>query len=220
MGPLNRCPPNRRYALAFPELMAAVNARGITYSAYMELMTRQAAVESNGMSAEDTEKLEFTKLNLHRSQRIGRTWKPSEDLASRLIRIESDQLWMVLTEPWCGDSAQCLPIIAALAHMSNAVDLRLVLRDENLPIMDQFLTDGKRSIPRLIIFNSSGRMLGQWGPRPAEAQVVFDEAKAAGMEKPEILEKLHLWYGRDRGKALDRELTGFMDEILSEAEAR
>ncbi|MBU8872088.1 MAG: thioredoxin family protein [Gemmatimonadales bacterium] len=199
--------------MEFPETAPQAKAKGITYPAYLDLITRQAAAETVGMTPDEAQKVEFTKLNLHRSERIGRTWKPSETLAERLVRIESVQLWMVLTEPWCGDSAQCLPAIATLAQMNSLVDLRLVLRDENLPIMDQFLTDGKRSIPRLVIFDSSGRVLGQWGPRPAEAQAVFDQAKTAGLEKPEILEKLHLWYGRDRGSALDRELSELLEKI-------
>ena len=204
----------------FQELAPQVKAKGITYPAYLDLMAGQAAAETRGMTPDETEKVEFTKLNLHRSERIGRTWQPSDTLAEQLVRIGSAQLWMVLTEPWCGDSAQCLPAIAALARRNPVVDLRLVLRDENLPIMDRFLTDGKRSIPRLAIFDSGGRLLGQWGPRPAEAQVIFDEAKAAGLEKPQILEKLHLWYGRDRGRALDRELTELLGEILDRTPQR
>ncbi len=200
--------------MEIPELASQVKAKGITYSAYLDLMTLQAAVDLAGLSAEEAQKVEFTKLNLHRSERMGRTWKPGEALAERVVSIEADQLWMVLTEPWCGDSAQCLPVIAALAQLNSAVDLRIVLRDENLPIMDQFLTDGKRSIPRLVIFDTSYRIMGQWGPRPAEAQSVFDAARSSGLEKPQILEKLHLWYGRDRHRALESEFTELMDEVL------
>ena len=93
----------------------------------------------------------------------------------------------------------------------------MILRDENLPIMDSFLADGKRSIPRLVVFALEGpnanEVLAQWGPRPAAAQDVFDEAKAAGLEKPQILEKLHLWYGRDRGRALEGELLALLNGI-------
>ncbi len=196
-----------------PGTAPQVKAKGITYPAYLDLMAKQAGTPTEGMTPEETQKVEFTKLNLHRSGRIERTWKPSDDLVGRLVEIESSQLWMVLTEPWCGDSAQCIPAIATLARMSDMVDLRLVLRDENPLIMDNFLTDGKRSVPRLVIFNSAGKVLGQWGPRPVEAQAAFDKAKAAGLEKPQIMEKLHLWYGRDRGQALDRELTKLLDEV-------
>ena len=200
----------------FNEIVQELPARGLSYTAYMDLMEQQAAADSGEMTPEEAEMVEFTKLNLHRSGRIGRTWRPGEQLAAALNRIAEPQIWMVLTEPWCGDSAQCLPAMAVLASDNPAVELKVVLRDENLEIMDKFLTNGKRSIPQLVIFTASGKKLGQWGPRPAEAQIVFDEAKASGLEKPQILEKLHLWYGRDRGRALDLELAELLTEMLGE----
>ncbi len=112
---------------------------------------------------------------------------------------------MVLTEPWCGDSAQCLPHLGVLAQSNPKITLKMVLRDANLDLMDEFLTDGKRSIPRLVAFDQAGEQVFMWGPRPAPAQAVFDEAKAAGLAKPELLEKLHLFYGRNRGAALEEE---------------
>jgi Thioredoxin len=205
---------NRRNELECKDLVQGLPARSLTYSDYMELMKDQAAADPEGMAPEDAEKVEYTKLNLHRSGRIGRTWRPTEELTALADRIDSPQVWMVLTEPWCGDSAQCLPAIATLAAGNPLVDLRIVLRDQNLEIMDQFLTNGTRSIPQLVILTAAGEMLTQWGPRPAEAQNVFDEAKHAGLEKPQIQEKLHLWYGRDRGRALDQEFIGLLAEAL------
>lgn len=183
---------------------------GLTYAAYMDLMAERAATPEPADDAEAAERIGYTKLNLHRSGRISRTWRPSDELAALAARLVGPQLWMVLTEPWCGDSAQCLPYIKLLTDLNPAIDLRLILRDTNLDIMDAFLTDGKRSIPRLVIFAADGRVLGQWGPRPAEAQVVFAEAKSAGLEKPQLLEKLHLWYGRNRGQALAAEFTALL----------
>ena len=59
--------------------------------------------------------------------------------------------WLVLTEAWCGDAAQSLPIINKMAEVSDNITLRLILRDENLDVMDQFLQNGRsRSIPKLI----------------------------------------------------------------------
>jgi hypothetical protein len=124
---------------------------------------------------------------------------------------------MVLTEPWCGDSAQCLPAIVKLAGANADLELQIVLRDSHLEIMDLFLTNGSRSIPRLVAFDGAGAELGQWGPRPQAAQEVFVAAKQAGLEKPEILEKLHLWYGRDRGRALAAELLDFVRGLGSGA---
>jgi len=187
---------------------------GLTYAAYMDLMAEQAAAPVPTDDAEAAERIEFTKLNLHRSGRISRTWRPSGELASLAGRLTGSQLWMVLTEPWCGDSAQCLPCLAVLAGELPDIELRMLLRDDNLDIMDQFLTDGKRSMPVLVAFDPDGAELFRWGPRPAAAQKVVDEAKAEGLEKPDMLERLHLWYGRDRGKQLDAELAAVLRRHL------
>lgn len=191
-------------------LLEKVHAIGLDNDAYLDLMAEQAGLDPAAADAELAERIEYTKLNLHRTQRIGRTWRCPDELAAAIAAIEHPQVWLVLTEPWCGDSAQCLPVIAALASLNPLVQLRIVPRDAHLDIMDRYLTDGKRSIPRLVALASDGGELGLWGPRPRAAQAVFDEAKAAGLEKAGILEKLHLWYGRDRGAALSVEMLEFV----------
>ncbi len=182
----------------------------LTYAAYMDLMAAQAAGEPLDGDLEDAERHEYIKLNLHRSERIARTWQPSDELLTLLETITSPEQWLVLTEPWCGDSAQCLPCIALMARHQQNIDLHVLLRDTNLDIMDQFLTDGKRSIPVVAMFGTAAELVGRWGPRPAEAQAVFEAARREGLEKPQILERLHLWYGRDRGKAIDAEFCAML----------
>jgi hypothetical protein len=176
----------------------------------MDLLATAARTEPLANDAEAIERSEYTRLNLQRSRRIERTWLPSAELSTLLQTITEPEQWLVLTEPWCGDSAQCLPCVAVMAERQPNIDLHLLLRDKNLDIMDRFLTDGKRSIPIVAMFDSSGRLLGRWGPRPAPAQVVLDAAQQAGLPKPELLERLHLWYGRDRGRALDAEFCALL----------
>ena len=188
---------------------------GLTPQQYHEAFTQQANLDPTTLNAEQAEMLEYTRLNLHRSQRIANNYKVSEDIAALVQAIDAPQTWLVLTEPWCGDSAQCLPHIARLAQLNANIDLRLLMRDDNLDVMDDFLTDGKRSIPRLVIFDAEGEELAQWGPRPAEAQVVFNKAKEAKLEKPEILERLHLFYGRNRGAAMEDEMRYLLSELVN-----
>ena len=188
---------------------------GLTAEEYHQILVQQAAASDEGLNEEAAEKLQFTQLNLHRTDRITRTFKVPEDMQKMMSSIKGPQTWMLLTEPWCGDSAQCLPYISALAALNNNIDLRLILRDENLDIMDDFLTNGSRSIPRLVVFDEDGHELVQWGPRPQEAQVVFLEAKEAGLQKPQILEKLHLFYGRNRGIALLSEFREILMELAA-----
>ena len=186
---------------------------GLSYAAYLDMMATEAAQDTAGFSAEDVQQVEFTRLNLHRSRRIARTYKMDRELARLLDGIAQPQLWMVLTEPWCGDSAQCLPYIALLADRNPHIDLRVLLRDDNLDIMNLYLTNGTLSIPQLVVFADDGRELFRWGARPVAAQEVFVAAKAAGLEKPQIMEKLHLWYGRNRGEALEAEFIALLDEV-------
>ena len=135
-------------------------------------------------------------------------------MSALLARLPDGMTWLVLTEPWCGDSAQCLPCLVTMADQQPHISLYLVLRDDNLDLMDQYLTDGKRSIPRLVAFDADGQELFQWGPRPAAAQEVFAAAKAEGLAKPEILERLHLFYGRNRNAALEDEFVTLLNTFL------
>ena len=196
------------------EFVQHVTQSGLTPSAYIEVMEQRAAIDPAGLEGMEAENAEFAKLNLHRVGRIRRTWRPSEELASLVARIDGPQFWMALTEPWCGDSAQCLPCLEILAASNPHLTIRYVLRDDNLGIMDKYLTDGKRGIPLLVAFDTGGGQLFRWGPRPAEAQAVFDAATEEGLEKPAQLEKLHLFYGRNRGRALDGEMVSVLGRYL------
>jgi hypothetical protein len=196
------------------DIIAEIRAAGLSPAAYQEIMEERAAVDPAGLGPEGADRVGFTRLNLVRTARIGRSWMPSPQLASLVESIEEPQVWMVLTEPWCGDSAQILPMIGIMAAASARVELVFVLRDDHPGIMDRYLTDGKRGIPLLVSFDLEGRELFRWGPRPAEAQAVFEAARAEGLDKPDALEKLHLFYGRDRGRAIDASLTAVLRQHL------
>lgn len=114
---------------------------------------------------------------------------------------------MVITETWCGDSAQNLPIIAKAAELNDRIDLRILLRDSNTDIIDHYLTNGtSRSIPILVVFDLDGNELFKWGPRPYTAKTLVTNLKRDGFSKEEFNQQLHLWYGRNRGKELESEL--------------
>ena len=124
---------------------------------------------------------------------------------------------MVITEDWCGDSAQNLPYIAALAKMNSNISLRILLRDENPDIIDQYLTKGiSRSIPILVAFDEAGEELFRWGPRPKEAQELVEELKANGYIKKDYIEKLHYWYAKNRGNNIEAELTKLLTDPVLE----
>jgi hypothetical protein len=190
---------------------------GLDFDGYIERMREYAArTADEGMSAEDREHLETAAINLHRTERILRTYQPSDGVRHSAERINSPQAWLLLSEVWCGDSAQCVPQIAKIAALSPQISLRIMLRDENPDIMDAYLTDAKRAIPKLVIFGTDRSELARWGPRPKGAQAVFQEALAEGVPKKVRLERLHLWYGRNRGAELDAEMEGLLRSIVEQ----
>ncbi len=188
---------------------------GMTYNEYMEMFKNE--IESTDIDKlDDKEKklFDYKKLNYQRSSRIDKTYSVSTELSDIVKELNDKQLWMVLTEGWCGDSAQNLPYIAKIAGLNPNIDLRILLRDSNLDIMDEYQTKGTRSIPKIVAFDSEGNELFNWGPRPKEAQQLITQWKDEGVVKPELYEKLHLWYGRNRGKNIESEFL----EILSRVE--
>ncbi len=191
---------------------------GKNYSDYAnESVAKIDKVDLDSLDDKQRKELEYTKLNHHRSKRIDKTYKVSDDVKKLILEINEPQLWMVITEDWCGDSAQNLPYIAKIAELNDKIDLKIIERDKNLDIMDQYLTNGKtRSIPKLVAFNEKGYELFQWGPRPSKIQNLVDKWREEGLAKSEWIEKLHLEYGRNRGKFFEEEFKEILSRYLLE----
>ena len=188
------------------------NKIGMDYETYLNLFKMQVD-EPNSTDVSDMKWYEFRKLNLRRTLRLQKYFIPSDDLISVISSTQYSQTWLVLTESWCGDSAQNLPIIAKAASLNTKINLRIVPRDENLELMDKYLTNGSRSIPKLIVFDNKNNELFRWGPRPAEAQNLFSKLKNEGLDKSEINKQLHLWYGKNRGKEVEKELILLLKKV-------
>ena len=151
--------------------------------------------------------VEYTRLNRQRMSRLARTIEVLDETTSAMKRVSRPMIWLVITEAWCGDAAQNIPVIEKVAGESNRVATRYILRDEYPELMDRFLSKGARSIPKLIALDAhTFDVLGTWGARPAVAQELFLKRKAEGVEKPLITEELQRWYNADRGKSLQEEL--------------
>lgn len=199
----------------FPGLEPVQNA--LDYDSYVQT-THQYLISHNQFELDDKEKIlyEYKKLNAFRSQRINRTLRIDEELKQLINGIHSTQSWFVITEDWCGDSAQNLPYIVEMSKLNSNINLGILQRDANLDIMDKYLTNGKRSIPKLIAFNENGTELFQWGPKPNEAESLIERWKSEGMEKSEYTEKLHLWYTKNKGINLQIEFKEILKKILFE----
>lgn len=173
----------------------------LDYAAYRQLL---AAKAGGVLEPGDESHGDYFRLNEQRMRRVEKTYTVSPSLAATIRELPA-QTWIVISETWCGDSAQNIPFIARMAEINPNITLRFLLRDKNLDVMDDYLTDGKRQIPKLIVFDEDGVELFQWGPRPREAQALFDRRKVEGIPLDQVKQELHLWYGRNRGAELEKE---------------
>jgi hypothetical protein len=154
----------------------------------------------------------FTRLNRQRMNRLEKTVGLGSEAIAAAKNNARKQIWLIITEAWCGDAAQNIPVIEKIAAESDIIDTRYILRDENLELMDQFLTHGARSIPKLIALDAETlEVLGDWGARPEPAQKLFFELKERGLEKPLILENMQRWYNDDKGRTIQAEFVGLIN---------
>ncbi len=180
---------------------------GISYNEYMRQFKHEVEnTPSKSLVTDEKTDHNLKKLNFSRSTRIEKQYIPSGEIRVILDKIKEPQFWLVLSETWCGDSAQILPVLAKISGLNNNIKLRILQRDSNLEIMDQFLTNGTRSIPKLIAFSESGNEFFNWGARPAKAQEIVNELKSSGLQKTEWLIDLHKWYASNRGKEIENEI--------------
>lgn len=183
-----------------------------SYQEYRNLVAKLAE-EANTTGAIATEDhIVFTKLNETRMHRLDKTVQVVDEVKNYLENLTKEYLWIVIAESWCGDAAQILPVINKMAQVSNKINLRIVLRDENEYLMNQFLTNGTKSIPKLIIIDKeSDEVIADFGPRPAGAkQLIIDYKTAHGVVDETAKIELQKWYLADKGISTQLEIMNMM----------
>ena len=194
-----------------PETLAQWQTKAHSYQAYAAL-GRELLAENRTSPADQgpaSEKmLHYTRLNLQRMERWDKTFRFSEQELQALGQIKQKLYFVLLSELWCGDAAQNVPILAQFVQALPQAELLILFRDLELELMDEHLTNGGRSIPKMLIINEQGQVIQTWGPRPQAAQdlVMAYKAQPQGRSFEEFAEELHAWYAKNRGQALKTEL--------------
>ena len=182
--------------------------KSLSYQDYRTLLSR--LVEENATTGTNQSEalINYTALNDRRMKRWDKTIKISEADKITIKNATVNQTWIVLTESWCGDAAHVIPVINKVAELNTGINLQLVMRDENEQLMDLFLTNGGKSIPKLIQFdNTTKTVLNSYGPRPTEAtKLVNDFKKKNGTLTAEFKEDLQRWYNKDKGQNVIKDL--------------
>lgn len=187
--------------------------KAMSYEGYIALID---SLLEKGMTTgpkQSEELLNYGKLNRQRMKRLEKTVALDSALIWQIRSLEVNWIWLVITEGWCGDAAQNIPVIEKIAMQNPGITTRYLLRDENLELMDQYLTNGGRAIPILICMDADTlEVLGRWGSRPAKGQKYFLEMKASGMEKPEMMENMQRWYNRDKENSIQEDFAELIKE--------
>ena len=180
--------------------------KAITFGKYRGLIERLVE-EGKTTGPKQSETLaNFTRLNFKRMERMEKTIELGDEIRSSIGANKLQQIWLIITEAWCGDAAQNIPIIEKIAAESDIIQTRYILRDENPELIDRFLTFGARSIPKLIALDAeTSEVLWTWGARPKAAQDLFSELREQGVEKAAIMEQLQRWYNEDKGRTIQAE---------------
>ena len=174
--------------------------KGISYGQYKQQMTEDLALNT------DMKIKEYINLNLRRMHRVEKTYIPSAEINKQVKGLKHKTYWLVLTEHWCGDASQSLPALQAIAELSGGkIELKLVYRDRNDELMNAYLTNGTRSIPKLVQLDEHLNVTGIWGPRPSVSQKLVKELKANPATAATYGNELHRWYAKDKQQSLEKE---------------
>ncbi len=189
----------------------------ISYQEYRNLVAQYAAEGKTSGNTQTADYINYTKLNESRMHRLDKTLQVIDEVKEYLENIQRPYIWLVLAETWCGDAAQVVPVINKMAEVSDKIDLRILLRDENEALMNLFLTNGTKSIPKLIMLDKkTNEVIADFGPRPKGAkQLIIDYKTTHGMVDETAKIELQKWYLADKGISIQKEIVALMNEVVS-----
>ena len=187
--------------------------KAISYASYRKLISDLIASGKSSGPIQSEDLLNYSKLNDRRMTRLDKTIQLSQETLLGLKKIDKPITFLVLTEGWCGDAAQTLPVISKIADESDLITLKIIFRDEHEQLMSQFLTNGGKSIPKLLVLNSQNKVLNTWGPRPNTAtKMVQDYKNKYGQLDAAFKQQLQVWYNKDKGVNIQEDMLGLLTD--------
>lgn len=192
------------------EAFERARQHGLSYAQFRAAWEDKLAAPTTGLTAEERKYRLYVKYNWERSAGVHAAYTPSEAMRATLAAAAPLTV-LVITEDWCGDSAFSLPVIAEAIATDPRHTLRILPRDANLDVMERYLTNGGRSIPKLVAFDAAGVELFTWGPRTASGQVHRAALVAEGLDYPAIAAKMVQWNEAGGWKDVEGELVALVE---------
>lgn len=195
--------------------VAAGLAQSHSYTKYRNIVSKLLAQGKSTGNNQSDELLHYSKLNEARMNRLDKKLVVPEEIITRLLAVKHKYTWLVISEGWCGDAAQTMPVLNKLATLSPNIDLKIVFRDENDALMNAFLTNGARSIPKLIVLDAeTNEVKSSWGPRPKGATQLISSYKSQyGVIDETAKTELQLWYTHDKGLSTQHEMVALLEDV-------
>jgi hypothetical protein len=178
----------------------------MNYEAYKQLFEDILDNPNPGHPYNNEQYFSYTRLNRSRTRRWDKQLILEEKLVSSIKEIVTPQHWLIITEPWCGDAAHIIPFLIRMTEQNAQITYDIQLRDSPPFLIENYLTAGTKSIPKLIVRDLAVNDLFVWGPRPAGAEALRQQLKAEQADAEVTKVALQNWYNEDRGRSLQEEL--------------
>ena len=174
--------------------------KGISYSAYRILIKKLLTQEKSTGIEQSSDLLNYSLLNDKRMDRLDKTLKISKEINDAINSLKDNFTFLVIAEGWCGDAAQIVPVLNKISEISSKIEVKIVLRDENEALMNLYLTNGSKSIPKILIVDTQNNVVNSWGPRPSIAtKMGIDYKEQNGSLDADFKKNLQIWYNKDKG---------------------
>lgn len=190
-------------------------ANSFSYAKYRDIVNELLSRGESSGNTQSESLLHYSKLNVQRMDRLDKTLSVPEANINRLLSLQNTYIWLVISEGWCGDAAQSLPVFNKLASLSPNIEFKVAFRDENDALMNAFLTNGSRSIPKLVVLDKkTSEVRASWGPRPKAASNLITSYKSQyGQIDQTAITELQLWYNKDKGLSTQSEILDLMEDV-------
>ena len=187
-----------------------------SYLEYRKIISDLLREDKSTGNEQSKELTHYSILNETRMNRIEKTIKLATEVSTQFKELKGEYIWLVISEGWCGDAAQLVPIFDKMATASEGkIELKIVFRDENEELMNLFLTNKGKAIPKIILINKeTGSALAHWGPRPKGAtDLIANYKKEHGQIDETAKADLQMWYLHDKGLSAQAEILDMMLDI-------
>lgn len=175
----------------------------IDFDEYLQIAQQRL---ENPQSEKDVEFKPYYELGIHRMDRTLKKFSIDEEQLQLLKLKNFNGKILIISEAWCGDASATVPALVEFFKGYN--DVKIFLRDSDPSLIDQYLTNGTQSIPKVLILNENFEVTNTWGPRPKHGHELLLKYKAdsENFTKDMFYNDLQIYYSRNRGKDAIQEI--------------